>query len=187
MAKIVLVRTAEFIIALSFDICLPISVLIFYIVNTGNNLALLALNNNICGEMEVPKHYVDGDYKELELVSEIDNDVVDNVLASKCGDEIEVECKGECSRYGICFTDCITKTFHFDKLDLAKAMEDCHFIRQWNIEDVRNDGKRFLLYWWASTNIYMFCGKHNRCELPQCLIQYIRSLYKNPPGVAYSK
>ena len=48
-----------------------------------------------------------------------------------------------------------------------------------------NQDIRFLLYWWFSTNVYLICGRNNRCELPKCLIEKIQDTYPNQPGVPY--
>ena len=95
-------------------------------------------------------------------------------------------CKGECcSRYGINFIECITSTFNVNTIAIDDIMFECHFVEGKYSETMTNKEKRFLLYWWFATNIYLVCGRHNRCELPDCLIEKIRKVYPNPQGEQY--
>lgn len=141
--------------------------------------------------MQVPASYKKDGNDECVGDSLCDDVVVvdgnSDVAAAVAGDDdVGVDCCGECTRYGICFTDCVTKTFNLTRIDLSGVMGDCQFIRQSSIEEVGNDGKKFLLYWLVVSNVYMFCGKHNRCELPCCVVNYICSLHPNPVGIPYS-
>ena len=93
-------------------------------------------------------------------------------------------CKGiGCSIYGINFVQCITKTFAINTIVLDDILVDCPFVNDDKTsETMINKEKRFLLYWWFATNIFMTCGRHNRVELPSCLIEHIREVYPNEEG-----
>ena len=62
---------------------------------------------------------------------------------------------------------------------------ECHHVGGQDSNMLSNEQKRFVLFWWFSTNIYLTCGKNNRIELPNCIISAFCSEYKNPPGVSY--
>ena len=73
-------------------------------------------------------------------------------------------CREECcSRYGINFIECITHTFNVDSMAIDDIMHGCYFVEGKYSETMTNKEKRFLLYWWFATNIYLVCGRHNRC------------------------
>ena len=98
----------------------------------------------------------------------------------------EVECTGElCNRYGLSFGTCILHHFPVDKLVIEDVMRECHYVDGRDSDALSNREKRFCLYYWYSANVYMVCGKHNRCQLPDCLIGKIRNTYPNTDGSAY--
>ena len=81
-----------------------------------------------------------------------------------------------CSRYGVGFTQCICKVVPPTELDLQSISRSCIFVSK-DTTDMNNSDKRFVLYYWYATNIYHVSGRHNRIELPECLIGAIRKLF----------
>ena len=97
----------------------------------------------------------------------------------------EVQCSGRlCNRYGLSFSTYILNHFSVDKLVIEDVMRECHYVDGRDSDDLSDREKRFCLYYWYSENVYMVCGKHNRCQLPDCLIGKIRNTYPNTDGSA---
>jgi hypothetical protein len=92
-----------------------------------------------------------------------------------------------CSKYMLEFAVCICEAHPVAELVLHEIAKDCCFVSE-SVCGMTNREKRFLIYWWYATNVYMVTGKHNRVELPRCLVNEIRRLYPNPldePYVGY--
>ena len=76
--------------------------------------------------------------------------------------------------------------FPVDEIILEDINSGCHFTSHIDFDNFKNKNKKFLLYWYYSVNFYYVTGKHNRCDLPACLIWAVRGLYPNLPGEKYS-
>ena len=101
-------------------------------------------------------------------------------------DEVSVKCCGEeCSLYGLKFNGCVANMFDIASMNIVDLRMECGYVGHSDVELMTNKQRRFVLYWWYSTNVYLTCGKNNRIELPQCLVNSIRLLYPNPQGVPY--
>ena len=93
-------------------------------------------------------------------------------------EETKIQCKGECcSVYGMNFIACIVKTFNIKGLCIEDIMSQCHYMDGKEHTNLTNKERRFVLYWWFATNVYLICGSRNRCKLPICLINGIRKEY----------
>jgi hypothetical protein len=87
-----------------------------------------------------------------------------------------------CSLYGISLLTCICKSNPVKKLDLNTIREDCFFADK-TVEQMANNEKRCMIYWWYATNIYSICGKRKRRQLPNCLVKAVRDAYPEEDGV----
>ena len=95
-------------------------------------------------------------------------------------------CRGGCcSQYGMNFIERIMSTFNVNNIAIPGIMHECRFVEGKYLDTMTNKEKIFILYWWFATNIYLVYGRHNRCELPDCLIEQIRKVYPNPHGEQY--
>jgi hypothetical protein len=90
-----------------------------------------------------------------------------------------------CSMHGTVFRRCICEKVPVDAQDIELIKTCCPFAPDIDVGTMENGKKRFLLYWWYATNLYMICGKKHREELPPCLVYAIRCLYPNPKGELY--
>ena len=97
----------------------------------------------------------------------------------KCTDECRC-----CAVYGIRFLRCVCEVIPVKDRNLTTIKEDCYFATD-DIDDMPNNHKRNMLYWWYATNVFSISGKGNRGKLPVCLEYAIRELYPNPDGVPY--
>ena len=43
------------------------------------------------------------------------------------------------------FTEYVADTFDFRSIDIGSVMQDCPFVRQSSVDDLTNDGERFVL------------------------------------------
>ena len=53
-----------------------------------------------------------------------------------------------------------------------------------DFESLAPNHKRWSMYYWYSVNI--FCNTAGRSELPKCFVAYVRSMYPDPVGEAYT-
>jgi hypothetical protein len=51
--------------------------------------------------------------------------------------------------------------------------------------NMQNNHKRNLIYWWYATNIFFICGRHNTAELPECLVWNVQRHFPNKPVMPY--
>lgn len=93
------------------------------------------------------------------------------------------ECR-HCAVYGIRFLKCVVELIPVKDRNLATIKEDCYFATD-DIDDMPNNHKRNMLYWWYATNVFSISGKGKRGKLPVCLEYAIREMYPNPEGVPY--
>ena len=89
-----------------------------------------------------------------------------------------------CSKHGVSFIVCICDSIPVESLDLLSIKEDCYFATD-KMEDMPNNHKRNMLYWYYATNIYSICGKGKRKELPKCLVHKIRQCYPSDEYCGY--
>ena len=156
-------------------------------------LALNFENNGVCGMIHHEKCeplQVIMPWIDTPSVTVLRNDNTTSNINSTSSETHTIGypiCKGiGCSIYCINFVQCITKTFAINHIVLDDILVDCPFVNDDKTSDTMiNKDKRFLLYWWFATNISMTCGRHNRIELPSCLIEHIRELYPNAEGEEY--
>ena len=93
---------------------------------------------------------------------------------------------GLCSNYGINFVQCIRRIFVIEEMIIDALIPECPFVdRTLTSITMENKCKRFLLYWWFSTNMYLVCGRNNRYKLPACLIEAMRVTYPISIGILY--
>ena len=83
------------------------------------------------------------------------------------------------------FTRCVSKTFQVKCMVMDDLMKVCPLVEGGDCRNSSNKQKRCILYWWFSTNVYLICGKGNRCKLPDCIISSIRKKYPNEVSVPY--
>jgi hypothetical protein len=108
------------------------------------------------------------------------------------GNEIEpvkrVDChggqNGKCAKYGVQFETCICQAVPVKSLILQEIARECYFVSM-ATDNMQSNHKRNLIYWWYATNIYFICGRHNRAELPECLVWDVRRHFPNKPGMPY--
>ena len=93
------------------------------------------------------------------------------------------ECR-HCAVYGIRFLKCVVELIPVKDRNLATIKEDCYFATD-DIDDMPNNHKRNMVYWWYATNVFSISGKGKRGKLPVCLEYAIREMYPNPEGVPY--
>ena len=75
-------------------------------------------------------------------------------------DNLNSECIGKkCSLYGVHFSQCICLTHPVENLLIEDLMLDCHFLEGIDYKDMKNNNKRFALYYHYAINIYMATGK----------------------------
>jgi hypothetical protein len=93
----------------------------------------------------------------------------------------------KCTSYGVQFLNCICDAIPVDveKLDLAAIHQDCYFATT-KLMEMPNNQKQNMIYWWYATNIYNVAGRGNIDRLPLCLEYWVRQLYPNPDGEAYT-
>lgn len=97
------------------------------------------------------------------------------------------ECTDEnrcCAVYGIRFLKCVCVCIPVNNHNLKTIKEDCYFATD-DIDDMPNNHKRNMLYWWYATNVFSISGKGKRGKLPVCLEYAIREAYPNPEGMSY--
>ena len=78
---------------------------------------------------------------------------------------------------GIHFLQCICTTHPIDRMNIKTIISNCHFLDGVDFLAMENKQKRFALYYSYSVDIYLITGKHNRCQLPNCLKAEIRGRY----------
>ena len=86
-----------------------------------------------------------------------------------------------CSVHGVEMIGCICELHPVSRLNLQTLKEDCYFAKD-ELNDMTNSQKRCMIYWWYATNIYSICGKKNRMQLPDCLVNAVRKAYPEPDG-----
>ena len=89
-----------------------------------------------------------------------------------------------CSMHGVSFIVCICDCIKVEDLDLPSIKEDCYFATD-KMEDMPNNHKRNMIYWWYATNVYSICGKKKRKELPKCLVHRVRQHYPSDEYCGY--
>jgi hypothetical protein len=90
-----------------------------------------------------------------------------------------------CSVYGLDFRRCICDKIPVADQDLASIMGSCPFVTHDSVDDLANNEKSNILYWWYATNVFLICGKKQRGLLPDCLVYAIRRRYPNQKGIKY--
>mmetsp|Transcript_13058 Transcript_13058/g.28304 ORF Transcript_13058/g.28304 Transcript_13058/m.28304 type:complete len:413 (+) Transcript_13058:199-1437(+) len=94
-----------------------------------------------------------------------------------------------CSLYGVDFeSSCVCDAFPVHSHIFEDIAQQCWFVNV-PLSSMTDRHKRCVYYWWYATNIYLICGKGNRAELPDCLVDKIRQLIPSPTGkhVGYKK
>mmetsp|Transcript_23914 Transcript_23914/g.39424 ORF Transcript_23914/g.39424 Transcript_23914/m.39424 type:complete len:372 (-) Transcript_23914:79-1194(-) len=86
-----------------------------------------------------------------------------------------------CSIHGVEMIGCICELHPVKRLNLQTLKEDCYFAKD-EVKDMTNSQKRCMIYWWYATNIYSICGKRNRLQLPDCLVNAVRTAYPEADG-----
>jgi hypothetical protein len=89
-----------------------------------------------------------------------------------------------CSMNGVHFVICITHAFPVERLDLIALANEYPFVTM-PVSEMDNSRKRSMIYWWYMVNVYSVTGKGHREPPPMCLVQRVRELYPNRPGVTY--
>jgi len=98
-------------------------------------------------------------------------------------------CRGElCSTGGIHLKQCIVQSLPPLTRNLATIAEFCPMYEEEHngVANMPNDTKRWLLYYWYSTEFYKIRGAGNRKELPACLVEAIRKAFPALPGKGYA-
>ena len=90
-----------------------------------------------------------------------------------------------CACHGIRFIGCVCDVLPVNQRTLATIKEDCYFATT-DLEDMTNNQRRNMLYWWYAVNVFNISGAGKRGKLPECLEYAIRLLYPNPVGVHYT-
>ena len=90
-----------------------------------------------------------------------------------------------CACHGIRFIGCVCDVLPVNQRTLTTIKEDCYFATT-DLEDMPNNQKRNMLYWWYAVNVFNISGAGKRGKLPECLEYEIRKLYPNEDGVLYT-
>ena len=93
-------------------------------------------------------------------------------------------CDGSwCSICGHSTLQCLLERKKMPELEVIAR--DCFFVDR-PIDEMTNEQKRFLLYWWWAVNVFSISGRANRQELPFCIRDKIRSMYPEDDATKYT-
>ncbi len=86
-------------------------------------------------------------------------------------------CTGNlCTKCGVSFNVCLTELIPPSSISLELVARDCVFVTM-EVDDMPDNYKRFLLYYYYATSVYQFHGSGNRIDLPLCLIWAIHKRF----------
>ena len=94
-----------------------------------------------------------------------------------------------CSKYGIRQRSCVAERFagRVGTADFMNAVvKRCYFVDR-PVNQMTNNLKRNVLYYWFATNIYFVKGSGNRKELPECIQCLVRMTFPNNISEPYKQ
>ena len=63
-----------------------------------------------------------------------------------------------------------------EKFSMLDTSNECYLIKDSDNIEMNNRLCRFLLCWWFATTVCLMTGKTNLIELPNCLVEKIRTV-----------
>ena len=73
--------------------------------------------------------------------------------------------------------------------NVGKGVHDdvlAHIEENGGSESLTNKNIRFFYYRKVTEELYGYLGAHNRRRLPDCVVDGVRELFPNPPGIPYT-